>query len=271
VSAFFYTSPANRVTIIGELRPKSKFLGNSVSTTMEGENRVVLGGRPQDGEYVISMPNMYARGILFGKMVLELGDTCVARNDALGISADIEFKTKVRLPPPPRARSPPDARAQGFFTGTYNQIGGKVKSKSGELGSLDGKWSGAMEFRPTKGGAPRVLFDAARDGAKLAATRVAPEAEQEPNESRRLWAALTAALGRRDQDAAQEAKSAVEDRERELRKKADGKPHVPRFFEQRAGRWEPKLTSVPALLFLHVCTLTSSAACPRTRKKPRRP
>ena len=41
------------------------------------------------------MPNMYARGILFGKMVLELGDNCNARNDKLGMYADIEFKTKV--------------------------------------------------------------------------------------------------------------------------------------------------------------------------------
>ena len=48
-----------------------------------------------DLEYVITMPNMYARGILFGKMVLELGDTCTAKNDANGLSCDLEFKTKV--------------------------------------------------------------------------------------------------------------------------------------------------------------------------------
>ena len=41
------------------------------------------------------MPNMYARGILFGKMVLELGDTCVARNEKTGMTCDLEFKTKV--------------------------------------------------------------------------------------------------------------------------------------------------------------------------------
>lgn len=39
---------------------------------------------------------MYARGILFGKMVLELGDTCVAKNEKLGLYCDLEFKTKVR-------------------------------------------------------------------------------------------------------------------------------------------------------------------------------
>ena len=49
ISAFYYVSPANKVAIVGELRPKSKFLGNSVSTTMEGENRITLMGRPEDG------------------------------------------------------------------------------------------------------------------------------------------------------------------------------------------------------------------------------
>jgi hypothetical protein len=43
----------NKLYIIGELRPKSRFLGNSVSTVMEGENRVYLLGRPEDGrEYL---------------------------------------------------------------------------------------------------------------------------------------------------------------------------------------------------------------------------
>ena len=47
-------------------------------------------------EYVISMPNMYARGILWGKMFLELGDSCTAKNEQTGHFADIQFKTKVR-------------------------------------------------------------------------------------------------------------------------------------------------------------------------------
>jgi hypothetical protein len=38
---------------------------------------------------------MYARGILFGKMVLELGDTCLAKNEKNKMFCDLEFKTKV--------------------------------------------------------------------------------------------------------------------------------------------------------------------------------
>ncbi|KAH9949524.1 Oxysterol-binding protein [Amylocystis lapponica] len=228
VSAFFYISPENKVRIVGELRPKSKFLGNSVSTTMEGENRVYLMGRPDDGEYVISMPNMYARGILWGKMVLELGDSCTARNDRNALNADIQFKTR------------------GYFSGTYNAIAGRIRRGSTDAGELLGKWSSVMEYKSIKTSEKRVLFDVSKDGAKIAPKWVAPEDEQEPNESRRLWAKLTQAILAKDMEAATEAKTAVEEEQREQRRRreetGDGDAFVPRFFEkQRDGRWLPKI------------------------------
>ncbi|KAI0353174.1 Oxysterol-binding protein, partial [Trametes cingulata] len=191
VSAFYYVSPANKVCVIGELRPKSKFLGNSVSTTMEGENRVCLLGRPEDKEYVITMPNMYARGILWGKMFLELGDSCIAKNEQTGHYADIQFKTK------------------GYFSGTYNAVQGRIRRGNVETGEIYGKWSAVMEYKNSKG-EKRVLFDATKDGQNIAPKWVAPEEEQEPNESRRLWSKLTKAIVAKDMDAATEAKTAVE-------------------------------------------------------------
>ncbi|EPQ61211.1 Oxysterol-binding protein [Gloeophyllum trabeum ATCC 11539] len=226
ISAFYYISPANKVCIIGELRPKSRFLGNSVSTVMEGENRVILQGRQDDGEYVISMPNMYARGILFGKMVLELGDTCTAKNEKHGLYCDLEFKTK------------------GFFSGTYNAISGRVRKGNTDIGEISGRWSHVMEYKSAKTGEKRVLFDVQKMGDKVAPKWVAPEEEQEPNESRRLWSALTKAINDKDMDTATSAKSAVEESQREERRKREesGEKHVPRFFELRNGRWEPKFT-----------------------------
>ncbi|KAJ6569525.1 hypothetical protein B0H19DRAFT_1350610 [Mycena capillaripes] len=226
VSAFFYISPANRVSILGELRPKSKFLGNSVSTNMEGENRVSLLGSPEDGEYVITMPNMYARGILFGKMVQELGDTCTAKNEKNNLFADLEFKTK------------------GFFSGTYNAISGRVRHNSTDVGEVSGRWSHVMEFKNSKTGKKHVLFDAVKDGHKVAEKQVPPEDQQEANESRRLWRDLTRAIIAKDMEAATDAKTAVEDAQREQRRKLEesGGKHVPRFFELRDGRWMPKLT-----------------------------
>jgi len=223
ISAFYYVSPANKVAIVGELRPKSKFLGNSVSTTMEGESRITLTGRPDDAEYVLTMPNMYARGILFGKMVIELGDTCTVRNDALDLHADLEFKTK------------------GFFSGTYNAIAGRVKRGPTELGEVSGKWSALMEFKTAKTGEKQALFDAQKHGSDVAPKWVAPEDEQEPYESRRLWRDLTRAILAKDMDAATESKTAVENAQRELR--TTGVKHVTRFFELRDGdsRWVPRI------------------------------
>lgn len=87
------------------------------------------------------MPNMYARGILWGKMVLELGDSCTARNDRLGLMADLQFKTK------------------GYFSGTYNAISGKVKrtTNSSDLGEISGRWSSVMEYKPARVGINSII------------------------------------------------------------------------------------------------------------------
>lgn len=112
-----------------------------------------------------------------------------------------------------------------------------------------------------------MLFDAdSEEGKKITPQSVAPESEQEPNESRRsvliisklekyisedeslmcspprLWKALTDAINDKNMETATEAKSAVEDAQRELRRVREqkGETYIPRFFEQRNGRWVPK-------------------------------
>jgi len=232
ISAYYYISPANKLVIAGELRPKSRFLGNSVSTIMEGQSQITLLGKPEDGEYVISMPNMYARGILFGKMVLELGDTSVARCANTHLSCEINFKTK------------------GMFSGTYNAVSGRVKKHDHvEVGEVGGTWSQSMYFRPTKKGEDtRTLFDVASKGKDIPTMIIAPEEEQEPNESQRLWSKLTKAIHEKNMDAATEAKAAVEDAQRELAKRREERNEgfVPRFFELKDGLWQPKFLLPPS-------------------------
>jgi len=89
-----------------------------------------------------------------------------------------------------------------------------------------------------------VLFDAVKDGQNVSPKWVPAEDEQEPNESRRLWSALTEAIQLKDMERATIAKTSVEDAQREQRRKREesGEEHVPRFFEMVNGRWLPKLT-----------------------------
>jgi hypothetical protein len=111
---------------------------------MEGTAILTLlnrGKDPKKGErYILTQPNMYARGILFGKMKYELGDRSIVRCPELGLSADIEFKTK------------------GWVSGTYNAIGGTIRNDlTGEvLFELSGLWSEEMFIRELKVG-PHVL------------------------------------------------------------------------------------------------------------------
>jgi len=59
----------------------------------------------------------------------------------------------------------------------------------------------------------------------------------------RLWSHLTEAILSKDMEQATLAKTAVEDAQRDLRKKREesGEVHTPRFFEIVNGRWMPKL------------------------------
>lgn len=78
----------------------------------------------------VTQPNMYARGILFGKMKYELGDHSMVRCPETGLTADLEFKTK------------------GYFSGKYDAIGGFIKDSSGKnLYELSGYWNGEMSIK----------------------------------------------------------------------------------------------------------------------------
>ena len=82
-----------------------------------------------------------------------------------------------------------------------------------------------------------------KSGHDVAPKWVAPEDEQEQYESRRLWRDLTRAILAKDMDAATEAKTAVENTQRELR--ATGVKHTTRFFELREDNcWVPRIQCV---------------------------
>lgn len=87
-----------------------------------------------------------------------------------------------------------------------------------------------------------MLFDAKT--AKINPKIIAPEDQQEPNESRRLWSNLTAALKVNNQDLASVEKCKVEDAQRASTKGREelGLPHIPRYFESDGkGNFDIKL------------------------------
>ncbi|KAF9091661.1 hypothetical protein BGX27_001993 [Mortierella sp. AM989] len=225
ISAYYYASPENNIKVIGDLKPKSKFLGNSAATLMQGEIKVSFTNRPGE-DYFITMPNVYARGILFGTMLMELGDVAVVKCPKLDLTCSLEFKVK------------------GYFSGAYNGIAGKIKriSTGESLYEISGKWSD--EIYITKKGNKEIFFDAKK--AIIQPKIIAPEDQQEVNESRRLWSKLTAALKANNQSLATEEKSKVEDAQRAKSKAREGRGdvHHLRYFEVKGDNYEIKLKNL---------------------------
>lgn len=172
-------------------------------------------------------PFRYARGILFGRMVLELGDHARVVNDANELSADIEFKTK------------------GYFTGTYNAIAGKVIRAGKTIGDISGKWSESMEYKNQKSGETETLFDA--KSAKTVQKSVRPESEQGEFESSRLWSKVTEGIKEKNLDKATESKTAIEDAQRQRVKEREEKNETwqPQFFVAKGEKYYPKIEALP--------------------------
>ncbi|KAF8866597.1 hypothetical protein BDZ45DRAFT_720145 [Acephala macrosclerotiorum] len=221
-SSYFYMAPEHHIRIDGTLKPRSKFLGNSAASMMEGIAilRFLNRGKSPKGErYILTQPNMYARGILFGKMKYELGDHSFVRCPELGLAADIEFKTK------------------GYFGGTYNAIGGSIKNeKTGEvLYELSGMWSGEMFAKNVKTGKKELLFNALK--SKPTPPLARPLEEQDERESQKLWYATAQAVKARDHVLATDEKTKIEDMQRDeaAKRTEDGVEWHPRLFRPVRG------------------------------------
>ncbi|KAG9573475.1 Oxysterol-binding protein, partial [Aureobasidium melanogenum] len=208
-SSYFFMAPEHHIRVDGTLKPRSRFLGNSVGSFMEGIAVMRLLNRNE--RYFITQPNMYARGILFGKMKYELGDHAYVRCPELGLEAEIDFKVK------------------GWMTGTYNAIGGHIKdTKSGKnLFEFSGYWDKEMYIKNLTTGKKELIFDATH--AKPSYPKARPLEEQGDRESQRLWEKVTKAIKVADQRTATDEKSAIEDRQRA------------EAAERGESEWQPKL------------------------------
>ncbi|TPX58511.1 hypothetical protein PhCBS80983_g03089 [Powellomyces hirtus] len=231
ISVYFYANPQNDIWISGDLKPKSKFLGNSAATIMVGTSKITFPRTWPGEEYTVTLPNVYARGILFGSMYLELGDAVTIKCPKSDLAADIEFQTK------------------GFFSGTYNGVKGKIKRVgTGEvLYSIGGKWTESMYT--TKGASSsaekRIIFDAAT--AQIHQKITPPDEAQGEFESRKLWARVTKGINTKNLDYATQEKTAIEDNQRTIVKDraAKGIAWESRFFTPAGDDWQFRMPKIP--------------------------
>ena len=221
-SSYFYIIPNLKIKVDGIIVPKSRFLGTSVASMMEGWAHVTLGERENE-VYILNQPNVYCRGILFGTMKMELGDHMYVRCPKTGYEADIEFKTK------------------GFISGTYDAIEGTVKKlgSSEVLYTITGKWNDVMSIKDHKTGEKTVFYDT--NHATIKKPKVRKLNEQLDNESRKLWQPTVEGLKKRNHEIATTEKLKVENRQREDAKTRaeEGIDFHPKFFTVSANPTSP--------------------------------
>lgn len=200
ISAFHLENKKKGIIGNGYYYPKSKFLGNSAASMADGVLNMQLLNHNE--VYTVTWPNVYARGILFGALLMELGGKTSIVCEQSGISTEIEFKTK------------------GYFTGDYNVVVGKVKNAKGKtLYSISGKWNETLVLKDHESGESFDFFNSKTE--KVTPKVVAPIDEQGENESRKLWANVTESILRNDIDTANAEKTKIEEKQRKERRERE--------------------------------------------------
>lgn len=216
ISALYAENIQKGITIEGWYYPRSKFLGNSAASITEGVAKIHF--KKHNEIYVITWPSVYARGIIFGRLLMEMGGKTSISCMKTGLSADIDFKTKP------------------FFGGEYNVVSANIKKKKTTIYQIRGKWNDKLFIRPKKlvGKKDDKLFFDARSHP-IVPKHVPDYDAMEENESRKLWINLTHAIMKNDVKGATEEKGKVEDAQREKKKQRDkhtSAPHEPQFFKR---------------------------------------
>lgn len=203
ITAFYVTNRQEGYCVSGTILARSKFYGNSVSAIMDGCVRINLLNRGE--EYVVTLPYANCKGILLGKMTMELGGKVKLECAKTGYSADIEFKLKPLL--------------SGGNEAT-NQIDGKIKFANKEtMAVFKGKWDGEILMYE------RGLAESSNAGQRFWLPNkevidkrlkrfVVPLNEQADFESEKVWFGVSEAIRAGDQYLATEEKSKIEAKQR---------------------------------------------------------
>ena len=218
ISAFHVVNRQQNFVLDGCLQPRSKFMGNSAASILEGHASLHFLNRGE--EYIITFPSYVVKGILVGALKMEISGKTTIKCAQTGYTAEIEFKTK------------------GTFFGRSDENAAKVLIKHGKdkLYSVAGRWDQVLTLKNEGTGEESEFFNA--ETFPRAQKLVRKEEDQSEFESRRLWSNVTAALKKNDQDTATTEKTALEDAQRATRneRKEKGEEWTPRFFKSDDGK-----------------------------------
>jgi len=122
-------------------------------------------------------------------------------------------------------------------------LNAKIKQEKETLYTIHGKWDGLVEIKNELTKESTTLWNPTPEVVKSKLPKQAPE-ELLPNESHKLWGAVTTAILRSDQNAATDEKAVLENSQREYSKRLQEEKtvHKPKLFvkDSETGIWTYK-------------------------------
>lgn len=248
MTAFHLRNDRNGVHVTGSCGQKTKFTGTAVKVEQRGGVRVELVNRPAEESspsathlsedfasgtrrtnnvcetYDLTLPELHIRGLMTASLFLELTGT-VDVTSSTGYTAHIDF-----IPKP-------------WFSGEYHGIKGCVVTPQGDTSHVfAGKWNEVTTVAraDAHGKAIEDTVTTLWKATDADGTVTEPDPLTVPNlevqgalASRVVWRATTEALCAADWTGASQAKQAVEEKQRALRRKRaeNGQTWVPALFE----------------------------------------
>ncbi|OAX81151.1 hypothetical protein ACJ72_04510 [Emergomyces africanus] len=258
VSAFYVDCPQRGITARGFDQISAKFTGTSIRVTPGQHNLgifVTLRDR-DDEEYQLTHPAAHLGGLLRGTLSISVSDTCFITCAKTRIKAILQYLD------------------EGWIGKTQNRVVGvifrydpendtkfKIKDvpEADILARIEGCWHERIYYtlataagtnkcnaskEKNKDREQRLLIDIAPlfPVSKL----VPPDDQQLPNESRRFWSRVTAAIGEKQYSLATKLKQELEEQQRRLdsARKERNEEWKPRFFTVPvAPSGKPELTA----------------------------
>lgn len=235
ISAFKINSKVSNVECEGFVNIKARFY---TTVYVEQTGHTVYRLPNHNEEYIVSLPMLHVEGLVTGAPFLEL-------DGAITIVSTTGYEAKLNL------------SGAGYFTGKKHSLKGSVFSPEDPktpIYSIKGQWykqlvlvnekAKAAAISEAKAQNPKVKLDSkfdeqfetvylTEDIAKLPEVSVLPVEEQHPHESRRAWQKVSDAIKASDNDKIWEEKTAIENHQRELRKREheEGSEWIRRWFD----------------------------------------
>lgn len=245
VTAYSIFNEKNNTYLSGYNEIKSQIYATSLTLNVKQYGHALLEFRNLNESYLITLPGLHIEGLLMASPYVELDGKSYIQSSN-GFITVIEYTGK------------------GWVSGKKNSFKAKIykdkkalEKKATPLRTISGQWSGSsVIYNGSDSKKAEAFYDAQSSTPEH--LKVKPIEKQNDLESRKAWKDVASAIKEGSFDKISEAKSKLENTQREKRKeeKSSGKEWQTRWFKKVDSSAIPELGKQADQPFVNLCQLS---------------